>query len=172
MGRPPKGIPKGIPLALEKLTDRQADILVWVFQLGKGEAVLWSAKAYLGRSPTQSEAATLSSRVKNLVEQGVLSRVGRDIELTPNGRALLYTYTMKNRDKPGLEAVSLLLEAHRIKEDLAAVSGVKAASFRHLGSGPETEAITEALRSLNKAIAQRMLGLREQVVELSKNSED
>jgi hypothetical protein len=172
MGRPPKGIPKGIPSALEKLTDRQAEILVWVFQLGLGEPVLWSPKAYLGRSPTQSEAATLSSRVKSLVEQGALSRVGRDIGLTSNGRALLYAYTMKNRDKPGLQAVSLRLEAERIKEDLAAVTGVKAASFRHLGPGPETEIIVEALNSLTTAIAQRMLELHKQVVELTENSRD
>lgn len=166
MARPRKGTPKGIPPDLSELTDKQADLMAWVYEASGGEKVVWSAKAYLGRSPTRSEAATLSGRLKSLVGHGVLSRTGRDIEVTSVGRMFLYTYVMKNRSTWRMEKLSIRLEGHRISEEFEMLVGIQLASFRHLGPGDETMALVNALDPLKEAIKKSWDKLIERLEEL------
>lgn len=172
MGRPRKGTPKDIPPDLSELTDKQADLLAWIYEADESRKITWSAKAYLGRSPTRSEAATLSGRIKSLVGHGALARTGRAVELTPNGRMLLYAYAMKNRNTMRMEKLSIRLESHRIKEDIEILLDVQLISFRHLGPGDETMALVEALSPLRDAIGKSWDKLIERLDELKKSTRE
>lgn len=162
MGRPPKAL-KGIPPSIETLTDKQADLLAWIYWEEIGGATLWSTKAYLGRSPTKSEAATLSKRVASLVEQGVLFRNGRYIKLTQEGWVLLYNYASGNQDNPAFKALPIAMELERISEELDSFSDITTTAIRCLNMGIITQSEYEALRS---ALNPLWLGLSDRQHEL------
>lgn len=81
---------------LQKLTEKQFDLLVWVYVAGYRTAadihITWSPKAFLKRSPTKAEAATLSKRMKTLVERGLLTHHKRELSITDTGKLLLASY--------------------------------------------------------------------------------
>lgn len=95
MGRPPKQLPKGVPSALEKLTDRQADILVWVFQLGSGEpagnlkvnpVVERPAVVESGRGGVENTSAGTGSSASEVSADGPMVRAVRWLEQRLRGR--------------------------------------------------------------------------------------
>jgi hypothetical protein len=133
---------------------------------GKGESVIWSTKAYLGRSPTKSEAVTLSKRVKNLVDSRVLSRSGRDIKLTPIGRRLLYEWTIGKQDIPLFEGITLLLELNELMDEATAVFNVLFAGCRHLEDEAEANALARAIRPLGITIGFKFIKFCKRVNEL------
>lgn len=169
MGRPPKSL-EGIPPSLEKLTDKQAELLAWVYWEGIGGTTLWSAKAYLGRSPTKSEAATLSKRVASLVEQGALLRNGRYIKLTQEGWVLLYNYASGNQDNPAFKALPIAMELERIGEELDdSFPDIITTAIRCLNMGiitqPEFETLRSALHPLRHGLLARQQELRQSITK-------
>lgn len=158
MGRPPKAL-EGIPPTLEKLTDKQAELLAWIYRAGLGGPALWSAKTYLGRSPTRSEAATLSKRVTGLVEQGALERYGRYLKLTQEGWVLLYNYATGDQDSPALKVLAIAMELERIADDLDSFADIVTTAIRCLNTGiitqPEFETLRSALHPLRHGLSAR-----------------
>ncbi len=168
MGRPPKAL-KGIPPSLEKLTDNQADLLAWVYWTGLGDTITWSAKAYLNRAATKSEAATLSKRVRGLVDQGVLDRSGRDVKLTQEGWVLLYNYALRNQHNFRMRALPVAMELERSGQDLDSFSNILTTATRCLDMGvitqPEFAALRSALEPLKRGIMGRQRSLRQALAE-------
>ena len=103
MGRRPKSAPKGAPLANFGLTQRQFELLAWVYVSGYRTSadshITWSPKAFLKRSPTKTEAAVLSRRVKGLEERGLLTRQGRELAITDAGKVELAIYSAERPDE-------------------------------------------------------------------------
>lgn len=135
MGRPPKNAPKDAPLVLDQLTEKQADLLGWVYDKGeKNEwvsTITWSAKAYLDRSPSNSEAATLSKRVNTLVDYGLLKRQERVLELTETGTAELYRYAQKNSKSLRFRILALRLEVEKTAQEVRVLSTLNLLVRRH-----------------------------------------
>ncbi len=89
MGRRRKNESKEEPLVSIDVTKKQFDLLSWVYNEGYGigaSRTRWSPTAYQGRKLTSAEAATLSNRVKTLVERHLLNRDGNEVTLTDLGR--------------------------------------------------------------------------------------
>lgn len=137
MGRRPKGAPKDIPLGPNQLTEKQAHLLAWVYLEGYKELdrseITWSPKAYLRKSPTKSEAATLSKRVNTLIEHGLLHRHGRTIEITSGGKNLLYIYALEKPDAARSKRLSIRLGLDETVQDLGAYSKVFLALTKYRG---------------------------------------
>lgn len=168
MGRPPKAL-EGIPPALEKLTDKQAELLAWIYWKGLGEPVLWSAKSYLNRSPTRSEAATLSKRITSLVRQNALERNVRYVKLTQGGWVLLYNYASDNQGDSALAALRIAMELERNNEGLNSFSDIGTTALRCLNTGIITQSEFEALRlalyPLRLGLVGRSRELRQELAE-------
>lgn len=90
MGRRRKGESKETPLISFDVTEKQFSLLAWVYQVGYksigNSRIRWSPTAYRGSELTNAEAATLSNRVKTLVERRLLDRDGTELTLTSLGR--------------------------------------------------------------------------------------
>lgn len=159
MARLPKTAPKSksTRFRLSELTEKQGRLLAWVYWTGQGKSVVWSAKAYLERSPTKSEAATLSKRVKSLVDYDVLSRSGRDVTLTPVGRKLLYEWAANKHDLPIFEGITLLLEINELMDEFDAVFNILVAGIRHLEDEDEANALSRAVIPLRDAIGRKII---------------
>lgn len=123
--------PKGAPFATTRLTPKQFDLLTWVYLAGYRDVgnsqITWSPQAYIGRSPSRSESATLSKRVSTLVDHELLSRWGRDLKLTNEGTRLLRLYVLENPDEPGNRILSIRLNLDEDIQTLGAYSKVQKA---------------------------------------------
>lgn len=103
MGRRPKNAPKGAPLGKTGLTEKQFELLAWIYVAGYRSAadshMTWSPKAFLKRSPTKTEAAVLSRRAKGLVDRGLLMHRGRELSITDAGKIELAVYAAERPDE-------------------------------------------------------------------------
>jgi hypothetical protein len=92
-----------MPLGKPSVTEKQFELLAWVYVAGYRSAadshITWSPKALLKRSPTKTEAAVLSRRVKGLVDRGLLIRHGRELAITDTGKAELAIYSADRQDE-------------------------------------------------------------------------
>lgn len=128
--------PEGALGAGHRLTSAQMDLMIYIllssYDNSEGERpLIWSPKAYLGRSPTKTEAPTLSRRVSALVDHGLIKRSGREVSVTVSGRDLIRAYTVKRRHDKNLLKVRLVLELNEIWKNLEALKLAKDVARRH-----------------------------------------
>lgn len=158
MGRRPKGLAKNIPVSLNGVTDKQADLLMWVYTAGyidpDRSEVVWSAKEYLGRSPTGSEAATLTKRLQTLVGYDLVERRGRTLLLSEEGRWALYSYAIGSPKSRKKQMLLARLERDKAARELRACSEFFLAAA-HLRLGEDK------LRAIHEAIEPVVLALKE-----------
>lgn len=114
----------------------------------------------MGRPLNRSEGATLSKRVSTLIGYGLLSRWGRDLELTEDGRDRLYEYARKNSSELDMDVVLFELD---LEEDVATLgiwSKLKKAFARFVDEGDlsreEQEKAIEAVWPLYDAAFKRV----------------
>ena len=134
MGRRPKNAPKDVPLGPpKKLTQKQFELLAHILSkswevlqghelMQRDRPVVWSPKAFLRRSATKSEAATLSVRVTALEGHGLISKSGRYVRATDDGKKLLRAYLREHEQaNKDFKAVKLTLELEESAERHAAI---------------------------------------------------
>lgn len=135
--------PEGIASRQPLLTQKQFDLLAWVYLKGYREVghsqVTWSPRAYMGRSLGRSEAATLSKRVSTLVDQGSLNRWGKDLKLTDLGKRRLKAYVQQNLGSPQTDILSARLELDEEIVTLEAYGQVLKALRRYREKGELTQ---------------------------------
>jgi hypothetical protein len=115
--------PKGLPPDWQKITDKQftllADVLIRNHRDGELVPVIWSPKKFLGRSPTRGESSAMSTRLKTLINQGLVRRYGRELLVTELGQRVLWV-NAKNRAQTGdllARAVVFFTEMLEAKEE-------------------------------------------------------
>jgi hypothetical protein len=141
--------PKGLPWSHNRLTEKQFNLLSYVFfksckpadttKPRQEEPVIWSAKTFLGRSPTKAEAATLSRRVATLNNHGLLKKSGRMVTVTDYGKTMLRTHVLEHETKengldtldPVLQALGFLLDIHESEQRLDAIQLTMRAALAH-----------------------------------------
>ena len=160
MGRRPKGLPKDISLGINRLTEKQGDLLAWVYHAGYIDAsrseVVWSAKAYLGRSPTQSEAATLTKRMQTLELHELVRRSERLVMLTEEGRWLLYAYAVEPPKNWAKQRLIASLERDKATRELEAYNDFLIATAQHCaGDSEKMTAIHEVIKPVAQSIRER-----------------
>ncbi len=134
MKRKQSGTIKASP---ERLTPKQVDLLAHLMirsysSPGSGgtkggppdnqQPITWSPKAYLGRSPTKSESASLSRRLSTLVERGLVSQRGRRVIPTEYGKSLLQEYVLNNEPQGGFHTLRLFLDLDESNENMKAIT--------------------------------------------------
>jgi hypothetical protein len=122
-------LPEAAPVGITRLTPKQFDLLAWVYRkgykgIGQRSPIVWSPKTYMGRSLSRSEAATLSKRVKTLVEHGLLTMHGRELNITDDGINRLRIYALEHPNKKGVSALLIRLDLDDILQVLGAYSKV------------------------------------------------
>ena len=109
-----------------RLTSAQMNLMIYIllgnYDNSEGEhPFIWSPKAYLGRSPSKIEAATLSRRLAVLVSHNLLEKSGREVSVTDDGRALIHAYAEENKCDVSLVKVGLVLELNETWRNLEAL---------------------------------------------------
>jgi hypothetical protein len=128
--------PEGMLGSGHRLTPAQMDLMIYIllssYENLEGERpIIWSPKAYLRRSPTKTEAATLSRRVSALVDRSLIKRSGREVSVTDSGRELIRAYTVKRRHDKHLLKVRLVLELNETGRNLEALELTRDVASRH-----------------------------------------
>ena len=171
--RPPRTDADG---NLTRLTANQFDLLSWIFvemHLGNledkplGVPVVWSPKTYLGRSPTNAEASTLSKRLGILV--GYRLVIQRKRLLTVTGRGIKLLKLQNDRLDPANVNVllALLLRFDELIRDHNAQRRLKkslSAYREYLGEGEQEHSeIEHGLELLGAAIKRKIIELQKDV---------
>ena len=134
MGRRPKNAPKDVPLGPpKKLTQKQFELLAHILIKSwgapqehkltqKDRPVVWSGKAFLERSATKAEAATLSRRLTTLEHHGLVDKSGRYVRVTDDGKKLLRVH-LREHQQPNddFEPINFVLDFNESAERLAAI---------------------------------------------------
>lgn len=160
MGRRPKRFSESASLGPDGLTENQGKLLAWVYTAGYKDVarseVIWSAKDYLGRSPTGSEAATLTKRMQRLVDYELVDRNGRLVSLRDEGRRMLYSYAAAHPQSWEKQVLLACLERDKASRELEAYSDFFMAAVRHCaGDVEKLEALRAAMEPVRVAIRKR-----------------
>lgn len=124
------------PSVEHRITSAQMDLMIYIllssYDSSEGERpFVWSPKAYLGRSPTKTEAATLSRRMATLTQHGLIKKSGREASVTDYGKALIRIHTVKLDYDEALLKVRLVLDLNESLKNLEALKLVKDVARRH-----------------------------------------
>jgi hypothetical protein len=150
-----------------RLTSAQMNLMIYTllgsYDNSEGERpFIWSPKAYLGRSPNKTEAATLSRRLAVLVDHGLLQKSGREISMTDDGRALIHAHAEKHKHDENLLKVRLVLELNETWKNLEALKIVrdvarkraKRGLVRHNGRGSLDNLFRDELKRRDDLVQQ------------------
>lgn len=179
MGRRPKDMSKSAPLdRYTPLSKNQFHLLAWVYIRGYRTAadsyITWSPKAFLGRSPTKTEAATLSRRAKGLVERGLLTRHGRELFVSDMGKQELAYYALVRSGDPQYDMLLARLNFETAAFDLGIFNSLHptlTAVYRD-ELGLEHEAALEAAGKLHAALIRHGVKQARKALEELQNSKN
>lgn len=148
-------LPEGLPTGIKRLTPKQFHLLAWVYRkgyhdVGQHSPTVWSPKTYMGRSLGRSEAATLSKRLRTLLERGLLTLQGRELKITDSGIDQLRIYAFEHPHGKGVGALQVRLELDDLLQILEAYSKVISAlrDFRN-AMGLTEEEVDKAIEGIS-----------------------
>lgn len=120
--------PEDMPAERGHLTENQFVLLGHVFLMGEknGDTVpfVWSPKNFMGRPLTRTEASTVSTRLKTLIQRGFIKRYGRELSITDQGEHALRVHAMKKgigRDDDLMHSVLALLDVRQVTKEREAL---------------------------------------------------